>query len=194
MGRRAGQKRSTTVEYLDETTNINPENYLYFVGIDPSYSSTGFVILDSDSNEPLVAQKIKAGRPNDPFHKRLKLLIDKIDEHMVHYKHGNVHVVMEGAAFASEFGAFKLGKLSGVLEYYLGSNGVDYNLVAPTYVKRVAAGSGAATKEGVIKGVRERWGYVNSSNDINDAYTMAQIARGAKPLPPPPKTKPKKKG
>ena len=183
MGSRAGKKRTTTVEYLDASTNHNPENSLYYVGIDPSYSSTGVVILDTDSNTPLVAEKIKAGGPKDKFYKRVKILLDKIEAHMVHYKHGNVFVVMEGAAFASEFGAFKLGKLSGVLEYYLGSNGIAYSLVAPSYVKSVATGNGAASKEGVIKGVRSRWGYVNSSNDINDAYVMAQIARGAKPLP-----------
>lgn len=43
---------------------------------------------------------------------------------------------MEGASFASEFNAFKLGKLSGVVEFFLGENKVSYSLVALTYVKK----------------------------------------------------------
>lgn len=186
---RKQSKRKGTLEYLDEESEINRDNFLYFVGIDPSYSSTGFVILDLESNTPLTAVTIRAGTPKDPFIKRMEILLDKISRLMVHLDRNSTLVCMEGAAFASEFGAFKLGKLSGVLEYYLGSNDIPYCLVAPTFVKKVATGNGAATKEQVMVGVRSRWGYKNASNDINDAYVMAQIARGALPIP---KEKPKK--
>lgn len=187
---RTRTKKKATIEYLDENTSIDRENYLYYVGIDPSYSSTGFVVLDQESNTPLVAVTIRAGNPKDPFIKRMQRLLDRISELMIHLDRENTLVCMEGAAFASEFGAFKLGKLSGVLEYYLGSNNIPYCLVAPTYVKKVATSNGAATKDQVIAGVRYRWGYKNSNNDINDAYVMAQIARGALPIP---KEKPKSK-
>ena len=130
---------------------------------------------------------IKAGVPTERFHDRIKKLLDKLAECILKYNLEDVYVVMEGASFASEFNAFKLGKLSGVVEFFLGENKVSYSLVAPTYVKKVASGSGNANKEQVIKGVRERWGYRHSNSDINDAYTMAQIARGAKPLPRPAK-------
>lgn len=176
------RKSKGTIEYLKEGDRIDSSNYLYFIGIDPSYSSTGFVILDNRENEPLVAITIKAGKPGEIFYKRVKKVLDTITDNVVQYNTEDVLVVMEGAAFASEFGAFKLGKLSGVLEYYLASSGLKYHLVAPTYVKKVATGNGNASKEAVIAGVRNRWGYHNSSNDINDAYVMAQIARGAVPI------------
>lgn len=66
------KNRNATPEYLTEESEINVENYTYFVGIDPSYSSTGLVVLRDDSDEPLVAISIKAGAPHEFFYKRLK--------------------------------------------------------------------------------------------------------------------------
>ena len=176
------KNRNATPEYLTEESEINVENYTYFVGIDPSYSSTGLVVLRDDSDEPLVAISIKAGAPHEFFYKRLKKLLDKLDEVVLSYPIDDIYVVMEGAAFASEYAAFKLGKLSGVIEYHLGTLGIDYSLVAPTYVKKVATGSGAADKKKVMEGVKQRWGFTHICNDITDAYAMAQIAKGAKPI------------
>lgn len=190
---RKRKNRTITVEYLDEETDVNREGILYYIGIDPSYSSTGLVILDSRSDEPILATTIKAGTPTEKFYDRIKKLLDKLQDYILQYNTGDVFVVMEGAAFASEFNAFKLGKLSGAIEYFLGENKVFYSLVAPTYVKKVASGSGAASKEQVINGVRKRWGYRHSSSDINDAYAIAQIARGAKPIPKAPINRGRKK-
>lgn len=69
---RTRKARTVTVEYLDENTDVNIDNILYFVGIDPSYSSTGLVILDNKTNEPVVAMTIKAGVPTERFHDRIK--------------------------------------------------------------------------------------------------------------------------
>lgn len=184
----AGRRKVITVEYLDENSDINRDNFLYYIGIDPSYSSTGVVVLDpTTNNEPLKAFTIKAGASTEKFAERVQKVLDKLAELLVEYPVGSTYVVMEGAAFASEFGAFKLGKLSGVIEYFLHSQGVTYNLVAPSFLKKVACSNGAASKQQVRDGVRKRWGFSSLCSDINDAYALAQIARGALPLPPPPK-------
>lgn len=182
MLRKTG-KRKVTKEYLNETSDVCLDNYTVFIGIDPSFSATGFVILTVNSDTPVVATTIKAGSSSDFFHKRLKILLDKLKAYMVQYPTGSIHVVMEGASFASEFNAFKLGKLSGVVEYFLGELGIDYHLVAPTYAKQVAAGNGAASKQAVMHGVKSRWGFSTHNDNIADAYTLAQIAKGEKPLP-----------
>lgn len=178
--RKAKNNRIITPEYLDESVDLDVSMFDYFVGIDPSFSSTGVVILDREGNTVYAAAHA-AGKPNMPFYERLEILLDKIDAAMVQLSTDKVFVVMEGAAFASEFNVFKLGKLSGVLEYYLGTSNYQYSLVAPTFAKKVATGKGAASKNEVIAGVRMKWGFESSSSDINDAYVMAQIARGARP-------------
>lgn len=63
----AHTKRTITVEYLTEDSPFTQSDYLYYVGIDPSYSSTGLVILDGIHNAPIVNCHIKAGSPKDPF-------------------------------------------------------------------------------------------------------------------------------
>ena len=88
------KNRNATPEYLTEESEINVENYTYFVGIDPSYSSTGLVVLRSDSDEPLVAISIKAGAPHEFFYKRLKKLLDKLDEVVLSYPIDDIYVVM----------------------------------------------------------------------------------------------------
>lgn len=159
------------------------------MGIDPSFSSTGIVVLTNAGDSPIVATTIKAGLPNQKFFKRMKILLDKLAEIVLLYPVEETLVIMEGSAFASEFNAFKLGKLSGVIEYWLGSQNLDYGLVAPSTVKKVATGKGVASKEQVMAGVESRWGFKHKSNDVCDAYTLAQIAKGAEPLPSKPKEK-----
>lgn len=179
--RKSSSGKGITPEYLTEESNdFNRDNYLYFIGIDPSYSSTGVVVLGKETNEPLEAFTVRAGTSTNRFYDRMKLAIDKINEVMIKYPMDSTYVVMEGGAFASEFVTFKLGKLAGAFEYYLGSLGVNYSLVAPTYVKKVATGKGNSTKASVITAVRNRWEFVSASDDINDAYVMAQIARGVR--------------
>jgi len=178
------KKAKATVEYLDEKTVVDRSTFNYYLGIDPSYSSTGIVLLPHESREiePLIACTIKAGKPGDTFIARMNSLITQLETLLKDYPASAILVVMEGAAFAAEFGAFKLGKLSGVLEYWLATHGYTYYLVAPPYVKKVACSNGAATKVQVINGVRRRWKYKHKSNDVNDAYVMARIAQGSKPL------------
>lgn len=180
----AHTKRTITVEYLTEDSPFTQSDYLYYVGIDPSYSSTGLVILDGIHNIPLVNCHIKAGNPKDPFYVRIRKLLDVLSDNLLHFNTDDIYVVMEGAAFASEFNAFKLGKLSGVIEYFLGEHKIAYSLVAPTFAKKVATGKGSADKLAVMQGVRNKWGFRSNCDDENDAYVMAQIARGARPETP----------
>lgn len=177
-------KRTVTVEYLTEDSPFTQTDFLYYVGIDPSYSSTGLVVLDGLHNTPVVHCHFKAGGPKDPFYVRMQKLLTTMSDKLLQFNTNDLFVVMEGAAFASEFNAFKLGKLSGVIEYFLGDHKIAYSLVAPTFAKKVATGKGSADKLAVMQGVRNKWGFRSNCDDENDAYVMAQIARGARPDPP----------
>lgn len=177
----AHTKRTVTIEYLTEDSPFTQTDFLYYVGIDPSYSSTGLVILDGLHNVPVIHCHIKAGSPKDPFYVRIQKLLDALADHLLQFNTNDIYVVMEGASFASEFNAFKLGKLSGCIEYFLGEHKIAYSLVAPTFAKKVATGKGSADKLAVMQGVRSKWAFNSNCDDENDAYVMAQIARGARP-------------
>lgn len=177
----AHQKRTITIEYLTEESPFTQTEFLYYVGIDPSYSSTGVVILDGVHDKPVFHSHIKAGTPKDPFYVRMRKLLDALSDCLLKFNTTDIYVVMEGASFASEFNAFKLGKLSGVIEYFLGEHKISYSLVSPTFAKKVATGKGSANKLAVMQSVREKWSFMSNCDDENDAYVMAQIARGVRP-------------
>jgi crossover junction endodeoxyribonuclease RuvC len=142
-----------------------------YVGIDPSYSSTGVVILDGDTTH---VHTFKAGKPDHPFHERIHDLWKQISR--VLPEASKCEICIEGAAYAAEFNAFMLGELSGALKYCLYSNGYKYNVVQPTVVKKFATGKGNAQKHFVAAHVAQKWGFVHSSNDAVDAFVLAKIA------------------
>lgn len=148
----------------------------YYVGIDQSYSSTGVVVLSVGGQQckPITAITIKAGGPNDPFGKRLDIVVKAILECLPKTK--NCLVCMEGGAFASEFNTFRLGELSGVLRYILYKEGYELELVQPTTLKKFVTGNGSATKVMMAEHVSARWGYEHPSDDVIDAYGLARVA------------------
>lgn len=164
-------------------------SYRYYVGIDQSYSSTGLVILDRDT-DVVRSYAIKAGKPTWPFHERLTELWHQISMQLPEAE--ETIICMEGAAFGAEFNVFMLGELSGALKYCMATAGYKYFIVAPTVLKKYATGSGNATKPYVAAYVRSKWRFDSSSNDIVDAYVLAKIAELGKP-PVFEDTKPKKK-
>lgn len=148
----------------------------YYVGIDPSYSGTGIVVL---GGEQIVAHAFKAGKPDHPFHERVHDLWKQISR--VLPKPEDCRICMEGAAYAAEFNAFMLGELSGALKYCMYVNGYKYEIAQPTVVKKYATGAGNAQKHFVAAHVAKKWGFTHSSNDVTDAFVLAKIAEEGGP-------------
>lgn len=147
----------------------------YYVGIDPSYSSTGIVILHG---EDIVAHAFKAGKPEHPFHERIHDLWKQIKRVLPEPE--KCIISIEGAAYAAEFNAFMLGELSGALKYCMYTNGYKYDVVQPTVVKKFATGAGNAQKHYVAAYVAQKWNFVHPSNDVVDAFVLAKISEGGK--------------
>lgn len=141
-----------------------------YVGLDLSYSSTGAVKIDGDNVEVAA---FKAGTPKDSFEKRVKELWLKISRFLP--QPGDCLIGIEGAAFAAEFNAFRLGELSGAMRVYLTEAGYSYTLVQPTVLKKFATGKGNSAKTYVAAQVMRKWGFSNPCDDIVDAYVLAKI-------------------
>ena len=142
-----------------------------FVGIDPSYSSTGVVVIDGAEIKPYA---FKAGKSDLPFHERIHDLWKQIGRVLPPPE--KAVICIEGAAYAAEFNAFMLGELSGALKYILYSNNYKYEVVQPTVLKKYATGSGNAQKHFVAAYVAKKWDFVHASNDVVDAFVLAKIA------------------
>ncbi|WP_018664598.1 hypothetical protein [Heyndrickxia acidiproducens] len=152
-----------------------------FVGIDPS-TKTGFVALDLDG-KVMKAKELTGIGKEDP--KRMATMIDNIMSHM----HPGDSIVIEGFGFNSQQ-AIQLGGIGWGIRMALLRRGMDYTEVAPNAVKKFVNVTGwigdpgkkrrlkgKEKKQVVMEAVQLHFGFSHKSDNVVDAYIMAQIAR-----------------
>lgn len=152
-----------------------------FVGIDPS-TKTGFVALAGDGTV-LKAKELMGIGDKDP--KRMVTLIDDIVEHV----QKDDLIVIEGFPFATQRAMFAGGLHHGIRNE-LFKRGFKYYDVAPNAVKKFVNVTGwigekgnkmrltgTQKKKAVMAAVVEHYNFSHPSDNVVDAYIMAQIAR-----------------
>lgn len=139
-----------------------------FVGIDPS-TKTGFVALDESGNVQ-VAKEITGIGKHDP--KRMITLIDSLVRHV----RANDFIVIENFGFATQQGVM-LGGFGWGIRMALMRYGLQYIEVAPGQLKKFATGNGRTKKEEMIEPIEKEWGFTHKSDNVLDAYVLAQIGR-----------------
>ncbi|MCG3418983.1 hypothetical protein [Oceanobacillus jordanicus] len=152
-----------------------------FVGIDPA-SKTGFVALDENGNV-LKAKELTGISDKDP--KRMITLISEVVDHV---QSGDI-ITIEGFPFSTQKAMFAGGLHHGIRnELY--KRKLRYYEVAPNAVKKFVNETGwtgepgnkkrlkgAAKKRAVMNAVEKHFGFIHPSDNVVDAYIMAQIAR-----------------
>lgn len=152
-----------------------------FIGIDPS-TKTGFVALDLQGNI-LRAKELTGVGTKDP--KRMRTLIHEVREHV----HKDDLVCIEGFGFASQQ-AIQLGGIGWGIRMMLDARNISYYEPAPDQVKKFVGVSGWVVEDGkkrrlkgkekkdVVKAaVRQQYLFCHPSDNVNDAFILAQIAR-----------------
>jgi len=154
-----------------------------FVGIDPS-TKTGFVALD-EHGQVLKAKELTGVGDQDP-----KRMVTLIDEVMAHIKQDDV-ICIEGFSFNSTGQGvdFQYG-LGWNIRNALFRRRFKYFEAAPNAVKKFVGVTGwigepgnkkrltgPQKKRAVMRAVFEHFGFENKSDNIVDAYIMAEIAR-----------------
>lgn len=151
-----------------------------FVGIDPS-TKTGFVVLDEHGQ--IVREKELTGIGSvDP--KRMRTLIDEV---MAHIKKDDI-IAIEGFGFASQQ-AIQNGGIGWGIRMALDARKISYIEVAPNALKKYVGVtgwtgekgskkrlSGPEKKKAVKKAVIKHFNYTHKSDNVIDAYVLAQIA------------------
>lgn len=144
-----------------------------YVGLDLS-TKTGLVILDEFGNvltEKEITSKIKT----DP-----QRMIDLTEQVLNHLKKDDV-IAIEGFSYGSRGKgmSFQFGYGYSV-QIALYTNDYDYLIVTPSQVKKFATGKGNASKDNMILPIYKKWGYEHESDNVRDAFVLAQIARATK--------------
>lgn len=140
-----------------------------YVGIDPS-TKTGFVALD-DLGNVLRAKELTGTGGQDP--KRMVTLIDEI---MRHLQPEDVICIESPAMHAQGSAVGFMWGLAHGIRMALHRRGWQYSDVAPTAVKKFATGKGNTKKDEMVLPIFKRWGFEHSSDNVRDAFVLAQIA------------------
>lgn len=141
-----------------------------FIGLDPS-TKTGFVALD-ESGQTLIAKELTGVGSVDP--KRMVTLINEVVSHL----QPSDIICLEGFAYGAQGQgvSFQYGLGHGVRNA-LYSRKHSFILVTPAQLKKFASGKGNTKKENLILPIHHKWGFEHSSDNVRDAYILAQIAK-----------------
>lgn len=138
-----------------------------FVGIDPS-TKTGLVVLD-EHGQVIRAKELTGVGNRDP--KRMVTLIDEV----ISFITADDVICIEGFGFASQQ-AIQLGGIGWGIRMALFRRGFAYTDVSPAQVKKFATGKGNTKKDEMVLPIYKRWGFEHSSDNVRDAFVIAQIA------------------
>lgn len=139
-----------------------------YIGIDPS-TKTGLVVLDEDGEVWEAAEITHEGK--DP--ERMIRVIGKTMEFMT----TDARVTIEGFGFSQNTAAHMLGGIGWGMRMDLFRLRVPYVEVSPSALKKFASGKGNTKKDELGVEIYKRWGFEHKSDNVRDAYVLAQIAR-----------------
>jgi Holliday junction resolvasome RuvABC endonuclease subunit len=92
-------------------------------------------------------------------------------------------VVVEGIAYGNKNSLVLMAQCATVIALELHRRGIGWWVVPPSVLKKWTTGNGAASKELMAAFVLKRWGFRSPSDDIVDAFALAQLGQlGAEKL------------
>lgn len=139
----------------------NKKDIIYFLAIDPSISSTGISVLSmNDDNKFLLHYKTslipKTNKETDRTRfKKKYALYDMFSFCLDHIQH-NLRIDLSFAIFEDySYGSIghlaHLGELNGIYKLELAKRKIEFDVIAPSSIKKIVTGSGKATKDEVAK-------------------------------------------
>lgn len=147
---------------------------MYYIGVDPSLSNTGLVVLNNDMQPELVKES-KAEVVKSTSVARLAVLRDFLISNLGEYKE-HVYVGYEDYSYRSVNKSFTIGELGGVYKFTIYQLwGREPYLISPGKLKLFATGYGGADKKMMVATANKE-GFKQESHDICDAYFLAKYA------------------
>lgn len=148
---------------------------MLYIGIDPSYSSTGLIILNPAA-EIQKQETIKVNKKGTNTVYRLKLIKEKLIDPIIKLNEdGEIKVCMEGPSYGSR-GSFilQMGALNYFIQYWLYNSNIDYTVRTPNELKKFVTGKGNCKKDLILLKVFKKWGEEFDCDDLADAYGLAR--------------------
>ena len=144
-----------------------------FMGIDPSFNSTGIIILDQDAE--IVEQINFSLAEYKEIEEKLIMFEEKLSfiPAIVDLK----TIYIEGPAYlASGQYVLQMGALHFILRLFLYKREMFYKVIAPGTLKKFITGKGNTKKDLILLKVFKKWGVEFEIDDLADAYGLARMA------------------
>lgn len=145
-----------------------------FIGIDPSTKS-GFVMLD-ERGEVVIDKELYGEGKEDPA--RMVTLVDKILDRLPSDRTKLVICIESPSNHSTGCYVSQMFGLAWLLRGELYRKGIKYVDVTPSQLKKFATGKGNAKKDAMVLPIHKTWNFENNSDNVRDAYVLAQIAKG----------------
>ncbi len=143
-----------------------------YVGIDPS-TKTGIVVLDENGN---VKEQLEIVLENGILSSAEQL--QDYGREIANYANTPDVVCIEGFSFGSKGKAVSTQYGIGfAIRFALRDMGIKYIVPTPGQVKKFATGSGSSSKDNMVLPIFKKWGFEHDSDNVRDAFVLAQIAR-----------------
>jgi len=145
----------------------------FVVGLDLSLTGTGWATYNG---------KVAFGTLSPPKHKRdgmrrIGWMLSKVLRIVESEDYAPKLVAIEGLAFASRDRNLERAGLAFMVRYMLWRRNIPYVLVAPTSLKKYAAGSGKAEKSQMMLKVYQRWKIEPANDNEADAISLVHVAK-----------------
>lgn len=148
------------------------------LGIDPSLTATGIVILNDGKLLEKILIKTKPSEQRTALNelKRLMQIVKRIEG--VIKKNKIEMVAMEGLSYGARntSALIQLSGLNYLIRELLHNNDIPFTIVAPTTLKKFICGKGNGGKDVLMMETYKRYGVTLSDNNLCDAYGLAKIA------------------
>jgi Holliday junction resolvasome RuvABC endonuclease subunit len=148
---------------------------MIYIGIDPSYSSTGLIHLNEEA-KIIKQETIKVNKKGTNTVWRLIKVKEKlIDPIIALHRSELIKVCMEGPSYNSR-GSYvlQMGALNYMIRYWLENEGINYTVRTPNELKKFVTGKGNCKKDLILLKVFKKWGEEFDCDDLADAYGLAR--------------------
>lgn len=142
------------------------------MGLDTSHKKTGLVVLHDDNNDPICAELIQPPGKIKGLHRDDETL-QAVMQMVRLYK--PTFTLFEGYAFGNRVA--QLVQTQTLIRHALWVEDYRYSAIHPSTFKTWICNKGNAGKPAMALHTRKRWGFEHDSDDVVDAYGLAQLAR-----------------
>lgn len=144
------------------------------IGIDPSTSATGIVVLDEqDATSPALVHHEEISLPEFEGIERYRRIVLRIMTVIHEYKPDRIVVEGYSLNLKNKSSVVPLVELGGILRLMLVLDKLTWLDPRASAVKEFVTGKGNSAKELVMMNTFKRWQYEAATNNMADAYVLA---------------------